>query len=87
MKDYYSILLYPLMGEKSTGMREKENKLTFVVEKTATKKEIKEAVQALYNVEVVSVNTIHTMDGKKKAYVKLSKKHSADEVASHFGVI
>ncbi|MFH1836010.1 MAG: 50S ribosomal protein L23 [Methanobacteriota archaeon] len=87
MTDPYSILLYPLMGEKSTGIREKENKLTFVVNKTSTKNDIKKAIEELYKIEVDSVNVMITLDGKKKAYIKLSEKHSADEVASHFGVI
>lgn len=87
MKDPYVVVLYPLMGEKSTGIREKENKLTFVVAKNSTKKEIKEAVEKLYSVEVVSVTTMNTTDGRKKALVRLSEKNSADEVASHFGVI
>jgi len=87
MTDPYSILLYPLMGEKSTGIREKENKLTFVVNKNSTKNDIKKAIEELYKVEVESVNVMNALDGNKKAYIKLSEKHSADEVASHFGVI
>jgi large subunit ribosomal protein L23 len=87
MSDPYSVVLYPLMGEKSTGLRERENKLTFVVNKNSTKKEIKEAVEKLYSVEVESVKTMNTTDGRKRALVKLSEKNSADEVASHFGVI
>lgn len=87
MTDPYEILLYSLMGEKSTGMREKENTLTFVVKKTATKKQVSEAVEKLYNVDVVVVRTMNMMDGRKKAHVRLSEKHSADEIASHFGVI
>ncbi|MFH1788632.1 MAG: 50S ribosomal protein L23 [Candidatus Altiarchaeota archaeon] len=87
MNDPYEILRYPMMGEKSTGMREKENTLTFIVNQKATKKQVKEAVEKLYNVEVTSVRTINLMDGNKKAHVRLSEKHSADEVASHFGVI
>lgn len=75
------------MGEKATWIREKENKLTFVVDKKSTKKEIKEAVESLYNTKVESVSVINALDGKKKAHVKLSEKYSADEVASHFGVI
>jgi len=85
--DPNKIILYPLMGEKATMLRESENKLTFIVSKESTKKDIKETAESLYQVEVVGVNTMLTMDGKKKAHVKLSDKFSAEEVASHFGVL
>jgi large subunit ribosomal protein L23 len=83
----HDVLLYPLMGEKATMLREKENTLTFIVNKDSGKKEIKEAAEKLLNVSVLAVRVIHTMDGKKKAHIRLDKKHSADEVASHMGVI
>ena len=75
------------MGEKATMLREKANTLTFVVSKEASKKEIKEAAQKMLNVTVTAVRVMHTSDGKKKAHVRLDKKHSADEIASHMGVI
>jgi large subunit ribosomal protein L23 len=75
------------MGEKATMLREKENVLTFVVNKNATKKEIREAAEKLLNVTVVGVTVMHTTDGKKKAHIRLDKKHSADEVASNMGVL
>lgn len=87
MNDPYAILQYPLMGEKSTGLREQQNKLTFVVKKNSTKNEIKAAMEELYSVEVSKVHVINMVDGRKKAIIKLSDKHSADEIASHFGVI
>lgn len=85
--DYYKVLLYPLMGEKATILREKENKLTFIVSRDATRKGVREAVEALYDVKVVHVNTMVTSNGRKKAHVRLDPKYSAEEVASHFGVL
>lgn len=82
-----TIILYPLMGEKATLLREKENKLTFIVAKNSRKSDIKKAVEDKYQVEVLNINTMVTMEGKKKAHVRLSDKHSAEEVASHFGVL
>ena len=81
------MVLYPLMGEKATAKRELENKLTFIVSKESTKKQIKEAIEQLYTVEILSVHVMNTPDGVKKAHVKLSDKHSAEEIASHFGVV
>lgn len=85
--DQYKTLIYPLMGEKATMLREKENKLSFIVDKKSSKKEVKEAVETLYNVKVTGVQTAITSDGRKKAHVKLDKKDSAEEVASRFGVL
>jgi large subunit ribosomal protein L23 len=85
--DPYEVVLYPLMGEKATAKRERENKLTFAVSGKATKNQIKEAVEKLYLVKVVSVSVINTHEGVKKAHVKLSEKNSAEEIASQFGVV
>lgn len=85
--DPHKVLLYPLMGEKATMKRELENKLTFVVSKKSNKKQVKEAVEQLYSVEVVSVRVMNTPEGVKKAQIRLSEKHSAEDIASHFGVV
>lgn len=61
----YKILLYPLMGEKATMLREVENKLTFVVDEKANKEDIKRAVEELYEVKVEKVTTMMTSKGKK----------------------
>jgi large subunit ribosomal protein L23 len=64
MKD---IILKPLITEKMTTVSEKfGNRYGFVVVKTATKDEIKSAVEELYDVNVVSVNTL-IYAGKRKA--------------------
>lgn len=83
----HKTLLYPLMGEKATALREFENKLTFIVNKDSTKKDIKEAFESLYNVSAIGVNVMITPAGTKKAHIKLDPKDSADEIASHFGVL
>jgi large subunit ribosomal protein L23 len=85
--DPHNTILYPLMGEKATGMREKENKLTFIVNKKATKKDVKTAIESLYKVKIVKIDAINTHDGRKKVHVKLDAKFSAEEIASHFGVL
>jgi len=82
----HEIILYPLMGEKATMMRDK-NILTFTVGKNATKKDIKKAVEELYKVKVMSVNVMNTTEGSKKAHVRLDSSHSAEEIATQLGVI
>ncbi|HRD39735.1 MAG TPA: 50S ribosomal protein L23 [Bacteroidia bacterium] len=51
------ILVKPIITEKMTAQAEKLNRYGFVVDKTANKLEIKDAVEKMYNVKVASVNT------------------------------
>jgi len=54
-----------LSTEKTTGLKQKDNKYTFEVEKDTNKIEIKKAIESLYKVKVVKVNTL-IMHGKKR---------------------
>jgi large subunit ribosomal protein L23 len=83
----YDIIKYPLSTEKAIRMMEAENKLIFVVEKRATKADIKSAVEEAFNVKVKGVNTQLDHDGNKKAYVKLSFETPAIDVASNLGIM
>jgi large subunit ribosomal protein L23 len=65
MSKYHAIIRYPSITEKNTTMRETQNKYVFEVERTAKKPDIKEAVEKLFAVTVLSVNTI-LVKGKKK---------------------
>jgi len=62
----YDILLGPVVTEKST-MGSEFNQVTFRVALDATKPEIKEAVESLFNVKVTNVNTNRT-NGKVKRF-------------------
>ncbi len=64
MKDYRDILLAPVVSEKSYGLLD-ENKYTFLVSPDANKTEIKIAVEQVFGVKVVSVNTLNR-PGKNK---------------------
>jgi large subunit ribosomal protein L23 len=57
--DYYRILEKPLVTEKSTMMQEQGNRVMFQVKRSANKMQIKEAVQSIFNVTVLHVNTIN----------------------------
>lgn len=82
-----SVLKYPLSTEKSLKAAEFENKLLFIVDLSATKKEIKDAIQAMFNVKVKSVNTTVNSKGLKKAYVKFDKSVNATDVATNLGML
>ena len=63
---HYDVILCPVITEKSTLVSE-HNQVIFKVAKTATKPQIKAAVEALFKVKVKAVNTI-VHKGKLKAF-------------------
>ena len=85
--DTYDIIKYPLSTEKSIRLMESENKLIFVVDNKATKREIKKSIEGMFKVEVDSINTFISADGKKKAYIKFSTKNPAMDIATQMGLI
>ncbi|MDX1621753.1 MAG: 50S ribosomal protein L23 [Nitriliruptorales bacterium] len=64
MKDHRDVIIRPVISEKSYGLLD-ENKYTFVVAPHANKTEIKQAVEAIFDVKVVGVNT-QNRRGKRK---------------------
>ena len=75
------IIKKPIVTEKLTGQAEKMNRYGFIVDKGANKLQIKKAVENLYNVTVVNVNTM-LYGGKVKSRftkggVQLGKTSSA----------
>jgi large subunit ribosomal protein L23 len=63
---HYDVILAPLITEKATYLSEL-NKVVFKVAKDATKDEIAEAVEELFKVKVVKVNTLN-VKGKTKLW-------------------
>lgn len=75
----WEIIKGPIITEKSNDLLEKENKYTFKVSLDANKVEIKQAIEAIYNVKVVEIATIRVLpkhrrvgkyDGFRSAYKK-----------------
>ena len=75
------------MTEVTSRILETENKLVFVVNNKATKRDIRRAVEELYEVVVEKVNVAITPKGEKKAFVKLNPDYKAVDVAIKLGVI
>jgi large subunit ribosomal protein L23 len=71
----HQIILAPLVSEKSTRVAEKLNQAVFKVALDAKKPEIKLAVEKLFNVNVVSVQTL-IAKGKKKRFGRFEGKRS-----------
>ena len=83
----YKVIKYPLSTEKTIRLMEAENKLIFVVDKKSNKKDIKEAVEKMFNVKVTKVNTYINHKGLKKAYVKLAFDTPAIDIATQMGLM
>lgn len=85
--DMYKIVKHPLSTEKGIRLMESENKLLFIVDKKATKKDVKEAIEKMFKAKVDKVNTLVGPDGKKKAYVKFSAETPAIDIATQLGLM
>ena len=81
------IIKYPLSTEKAIRLMESENKLVFVVDKKATKQEIKKAIEDTFNVKVEQISTINDFKGRKKAYVRFSSETPAIDLATRLGLM
>ena len=64
MKDIHDVILRPVISEKSYEMLD-ENKYTFIVDRNANKTHIRQAVEKIFDVKVLSVNTMNRK-GKRK---------------------
>lgn len=63
----YDVIKRPLVSEKTQMLLEKANQYTFEILPSATKADVKKAVEFLFNVTVESVNTINKC-GKNKTF-------------------
>lgn len=80
------VVIKPIVTEAVLEMIERENKLVFYVIRSANRNIIKWAVEQLYNVKVQKVNTLITMNGEKKAFVRLYPESNAGELATKLGI-
>ena len=80
------VILKPYITEKTFAMVENESKICFVVERSASKSQIAEAINALYNQKAVNVNTARTIYGKK-AFVKFENTEKARDLATKIGML
>ena len=86
MVNYYAIIKKPLVTENTFDLIEDQNKLVFIVERSANKFQIKQAIENLYSVKVIKINTLITPGGEKKALVKLHPNDSAADLAIKLGI-
>lgn len=82
----HSIILRPYITEKTFNLIEKENKLTFIVADSASKKDVNEAIKTMYEGNVKEVNIFRTIQGKK-AIVRFTKDDEARQLATKLGLV
>ena len=71
--DLQSVIIKPLVTEKSTHQQQTRNAYTFQVHKHANKPEIKKAVERLYNVKVVDVRTMNRKGKPRRSKMRMTK--------------
>ncbi|WP_094228853.1 50S ribosomal protein L23 [Methanolobus psychrotolerans] len=81
-----NVIKYPFITEKAMMLLE-DNKLQFIVDTRANKKQIKADVMKMYGFPVSSVCTMSTMKGLKKAIVTFEGTDAAHEIATRIGLM
>ena len=84
--DAGSVVKYPVSSEKAIRLMESENKLVFIVDIKADKPNIKKAIEELFKVKVMGVNT-HIINGQKRAYVRFAPESPAIDIATNLGLM
>ncbi|MBP50870.1 MAG: 50S ribosomal protein L23 [Candidatus Thalassarchaeaceae archaeon] len=94
MVDPFEIIIMPWITEKTLearrvadpdiGYAQNNNRIEFIVHRDATKRQIREAVEELFEVKVAKVNTRITITGKH-ASVRLAEGYDAEEAALKLG--
>ena len=74
MKDPRDIVFEPIVSEKSYDLIEDTNTYTFVVDRRANKTEIKQAVASIFDVTVLSVNTMNRKGKLKRTGYVLGRR-------------
>jgi large subunit ribosomal protein L23Ae len=85
--DRFSILISPCSSERFYKKMENENTIIFYVAQKANKQEIKAAFKEAFGVKPERVNTLNTILGRKKAFIKIPKGNEASEIANKIGLI
>jgi large subunit ribosomal protein L23 len=72
--NYYQIVKRPLITEKGMRCNEEHNTVVFQVDARANKIQIQQAVEALFQVKVLRVNTLHVRGKKKRVRFREGRK-------------
>lgn len=74
MKDARDIIIAPIISENTMDQMQKANTYTFKVAKNANKVEIRNAVEEIFSVNVIKVNTMNVRGKKRRLGFHVGKK-------------
>jgi large subunit ribosomal protein L23 len=74
MIDPYGIIHRPLVTEKSLAQNTERNKVSFLVDLDANKQQIRSAVERIFAVKVLDVNTVHRRGKRKRTRTREGKR-------------
>jgi len=80
--DAHKIIIHPLNTESAMKKIEENNTLVFIVDRLANKRQIKDALKKLYDIDTVKINTLIRPDGAKKAFARLTADVDALDIAA-----
>ena len=83
--DPYKIIYHPFVTEKTMNFMEKNNALEFVVKRDANKKQIKAAIEKMFEAKVKDVNTRITKKGKH-AIITFMPEFKAEDIGMRIGI-
>ncbi|NLV25947.1 MAG: 50S ribosomal protein L23 [Methanomicrobiales archaeon] len=81
------ILKYPYATEKASMIVERDGQIQFIVDRKASKEQIKVSIEKMFDQPVTSVRTLMTNRGEKKAMVSFSNPKAAEEILSRLGIM
>merc|ERR1711939_143569 len=80
--DEHKVTIHPLNTEGAMKKIEENNTLVFIVDIRANKRQIKEALKKLYDIDTIKINTLVRPDGSKKAFARLTADVDALDIAA-----
>jgi large subunit ribosomal protein L23 len=83
--DPYKIIFHPFVTEKTMNIMEKNNSLEFIVRRNSNKKQIKYAIEKMFEAKVQEVNTKITKNGKH-AIITFSPDFKAEDIGMRIGI-
>jgi len=83
--DPFDIIFHPYVTEKTMNQMEHNNALEFLVKRSATKLQIKKAIERMFEVKVKEVNTKISKDGKH-ALVIFMPEVKAEDIGMRIGI-
>lgn len=86
MRTLHDVILAPVVSEKSYDLIELNNTYTFEVDPRANKQEIRAAVEKLFDVRVLRVNTMNRQGKRKRYGYKIGKRRNVKRAVVQLAV-